>query len=82
MRPVVATRAIEMVALLFAVAVNGCTVGPDFYPPRAPAVRGYAPKPLTTQTVSASVGSFTGCGTATFVDTSGKSQSVTLNRCF
>jgi NodT family efflux transporter outer membrane factor (OMF) lipoprotein len=50
------TRAIEIAAaLLFAVAINGCMVGPDFHPLAAPAASGYAPKPLPTQTVSADV---------------------------
>jgi NodT family efflux transporter outer membrane factor (OMF) lipoprotein len=42
-------------ALLLAVALNGCMVGPDFHQLAAPAVGGYAPKPLPTRTVSADV---------------------------
>jgi NodT family efflux transporter outer membrane factor (OMF) lipoprotein len=54
--PEVQTRAIEIVAaLLFAVAVCGCMIGPDFHPLAAPTVSGYAPEPLPAHTASADV---------------------------
>ena len=42
-------------ALLIAMVVNGCMVGPDFHPLAAPTVSGYAPEPLPVQTASADV---------------------------
>ena len=51
-----AGRVLEM-ALLVAAAtlVAGCTVGPDFHRPGAPAVGGYTSESLASQTVSANV---------------------------
>jgi NodT family efflux transporter outer membrane factor (OMF) lipoprotein len=38
-----------------AVVLAGCTVGPDFQTPPAPAVNGYTPEPLPAETASAGV---------------------------
>jgi NodT family efflux transporter outer membrane factor (OMF) lipoprotein len=46
-------RALPPLALLAFLA--GCTVGPDFKPPAAPAVTGYTPEPLPAETASADV---------------------------
>lgn len=40
-------------SVLLASCLAGCTVGPDFKKPAAPAVSGYTPEPLPAQTVSA-----------------------------
>jgi NodT family efflux transporter outer membrane factor (OMF) lipoprotein len=50
-RGVLATTA----ALLLTAALSGCAVGPDFHPVAAPAVRGYTPEALPSNTASADV---------------------------
>ena len=42
-------------SVLCAALLGGCAVGPDFTPPKAPAVSGYTPERLASQTNSAAV---------------------------
>ena len=42
-------------AFVFAAAVSGCAVGPDFHSVAAPAINGYTSEPLPAQTASADV---------------------------
>jgi NodT family efflux transporter outer membrane factor (OMF) lipoprotein len=46
-------QATSMGAIAIALAVGGCTVGPDFHRPAPPMETGYTPEPLATQTASA-----------------------------
>jgi NodT family efflux transporter outer membrane factor (OMF) lipoprotein len=44
-----------VLALLFALLLAGCAVGPDFEPPAAPDVEGYTREPLPARTASAEI---------------------------
>ena len=46
------TRTATLRAITIALAVAGCTVGPDFLRPAAPTDTGYTPEPLATKTAS------------------------------
>src|SRR5258708_3896777 len=50
-----AGRASMAMAMLTALALAGCAIGPDFHPPAAPENAGYAPGAASTQTASAPV---------------------------
>jgi NodT family efflux transporter outer membrane factor (OMF) lipoprotein len=43
----------QFVLSLFALVVAGCAVGPDFKEPKAPAIEGYTPTPVSGETVAA-----------------------------
>ena len=45
----------RITSLVTLLALSGCTMGPDFHAPEAPAVNGYTTKPLPTATQSAPV---------------------------
>jgi NodT family efflux transporter outer membrane factor (OMF) lipoprotein len=48
----IVSQATGLGTIAIALAVGGCTVGPDFLRPAAPTDTGYTPEPLATQTAS------------------------------